>query len=104
MNEGPETCPRCGSPRIFTMRCTEGPHYAQTGCSDCAAAGRRSHIRWEEAPMTPERAAAFVMPFGKHRGTALHAVPVDYLQWLAARLDDGAVRRAIEEHLRHRED
>jgi hypothetical protein len=28
-----------------------------------------------------------VMPFGKHRGLALAAIPTDYLQWLAG-LDD----------------
>src|SRR5262245_46059159 len=73
-------CPRCGGP-LLTERMESGPHFARTRCRAC---GFR---RWERAPMTPERAAAFVLPFGRHRGRTLAEVGVadrGYLEWLAA--------------------
>jgi hypothetical protein len=44
----------------------------------------------------------FVMPFGKHRGQPITAVPRAYLTWLLANVTDlyPETRRAIQEHLR----
>ncbi len=38
-----------------------------------------------------DRARAFKMPFGKHRGIALSEIPNDYLEWASKTLTDGKV-------------
>lgn len=43
------------------------------------------------------------MPFGKHKGTELEDIPLDYLEWLVDNVDlhgelDIGVKEAIEEH------
>lgn len=97
------SCPRCGSERLATTPMGPGsPHHARTDCLDC---GR--FVRWEAAPMDAQRAADFVLPFGKHRGRTLEQIAADeegrrYLHWLGAQDGiKGSVRRAIECHLAH---
>jgi hypothetical protein len=87
-------CPRCGSDRLATTPCDGGPHYAQTGCADC---GR--FVRFEPPPWSLERAMAFVMPFGHHRGCALSRLTRteagrEYLRWLAGHVDGNAGKAA----------
>jgi uncharacterized protein (DUF3820 family) len=93
-----DACRHCGSLALFTVRCeSPSPHYARTGCRAC---GR--FLRWEPAPMTPERAAGFVMPFGKHQGKTLGELAEtpsgrSYLEWL--RIQDrigGSMHKAID--------
>jgi uncharacterized protein (DUF3820 family) len=48
---------------------------------DCAACG--AFIRWAAKPIDPAEAAAFAMPFGRHRGVPMGELPRDYLAWLA---------------------
>ncbi len=36
------------------------------------------------------------MPFGKYKGTRLEYVPVDYLQWLLPKLDDGNLKDTVQ--------
>ena len=41
-----------------------------------------------------------VMPFGKHKGTAIHALPHDYIQWLMRQADlDPYLVKALEAYL-----
>lgn len=95
------TCAYCGSANLFSVILEPpSPHYARLGCRDC----QRS-LGFEPAPMTAERAAAFVLPFGKYSGMAVGKVAASaegrrYLRWLADQ--DGiraTIRRAIEFHL-----
>ena len=59
-------------------------------CLDC---GQR--IRAVPKPITIERAEAFVMPFGKHKGTRLVDCPADYIAWLAENADPKTALRAL---------
>jgi uncharacterized protein (DUF3820 family) len=94
-----DACPHCGVVgQLHTVLTPDGPHHARTGCSGC---GR--FVRWEPAPMTPERARAFALPFGKYTGTTLGemlAIDPAYLRWLAGRdnLKPG-LRRALDQIL-----
>ena len=38
-------------------------------------------VKTPPKPMSLERAVSFVMPFGKHRGSKLHEITTDYLEW-----------------------
>jgi hypothetical protein len=53
--------------------------------------------------MTAERAAAFVMPYGKHRGRSLLAIDAaghrGYLRWIEDTFHDGSIRRAVVHYL-----
>jgi hypothetical protein len=40
------------------------------------------------------------MPFGKHKGMEISALPVDYLQWMVANFDPGPIRDEAERVLR----
>jgi hypothetical protein len=62
-------------------------------CSDCAAAGRPSFIRWIGAPITSESAGEFTMPFGRYAGVRLAEVPSDYLRWVRDNLDAERIAR-----------
>ncbi len=62
-------CPGCGSYRHVQIRCTNGPHHGKLVCSECG-----HFIRWVSAPMTPERAASFRMPFGQYMGKSLSRI------------------------------
>jgi uncharacterized protein (DUF3820 family) len=95
-----DLCRYCGSPELLTVRCLDGPHYARTHCRSCSR-----FQRWEAAPMTFERAAKFVLPFGKHQGRELDVIGATddglrYLDWLVGQdwLKDN-VRRAIKCYL-----
>jgi hypothetical protein len=88
------TCPHCGAANLEVQTCTAGPHHARLGCSDCCR-----HIRFLPAPWTIERARAFVLPYGKHRGRSVGelaegAAGRGYLQWLAANTDGNAATAA----------
>jgi hypothetical protein len=89
-----EQCPHCGSRRLSSARCPGGPHFGRVDCRDCG-----KHVRWERTPMTPERAAAFTLPFGKHKGETLAEVGSTdrrYLEWLASLADLApSFRRAV---------
>ena len=81
-------CRYCGSTNLGAVLCDPpSPHYARVFCSAC----KRTQ-GYDQAPMTPERAAAFVMPGGKHAGKTLAAINeapggAGYLAWLADRAD-----------------
>jgi hypothetical protein len=59
------------------------PHWGRRDCLDC---GRRGP--WVKAPWSAERAANFMMPFGKHKGTTIGKLAQSesgrsYLRWAA---------------------
>jgi hypothetical protein len=58
------------------------PHFARRVCLDCG-----KHLAWVRGPMTPGRAAAFRLGFGKHKGKTLLAIDAAgdraYLEWVA---------------------
>jgi hypothetical protein len=97
-------CRYCGA-TDFATRPSEDPRFfARTDCRACG----KLH-RWEPFPMTAERAAAFVLPYGRHKGRCLADVGSTdegrrYLWWMVSR--DGlssAMRRALDEFLgRHK--
>jgi hypothetical protein len=88
---------------MFTVRCDPPqPHYGKLGCSTCALAGRKSFIRWVAAPMTPARAAAFRMPFGRYGGQILATIPTDDLVWMRDNIDSNSIHRAVVVHLQDR--
>lgn len=101
----PKVCPHCGSANLVTTLCQPpSQHHARTDCGDC-----RRWLRWEAAPMTDERAASFVMPFGKYEGQPLNLIASNpegrrYLAWCLDELKfkRGAIRRAIEHVLKGR--
>ena len=96
-DDRPDACPRCDSTGVVTVRTEAGPHHGKLLCAGC-----RKFRGWAPAPMTPERANAFVLPFGRIRGERLDAVAAgadgrDYLRWLAGHGSvKGGLRRAIE--------
>lgn len=63
---------------------------------------RRQDGSLEPAPMTPERAEAFTMPFGKFKGLSLAQIDADghrdYLEW-GARQWDRTLGRAVVGYL-----
>jgi hypothetical protein len=89
----PTECPHCRSTGLVESP-AEPPHFARLDCGDC---GR--WLRWVGAPMTFDRAAAFVMPFGKHAGKTLAEIPRDYLLWGLEKINRPSIRRAIERFL-----
>jgi uncharacterized protein (DUF3820 family) len=93
-----DDCRYCGSTDLLTVLCVPPtPHYARTGCKSC---GR--NLGWEPAPMTVERARAFVMPFGKHAGKTLPEVPREYLGFLVREgIGREGTRRVVEFFLAH---
>ena len=61
-------CRFCGSTNLGAVLCDPpSPHYARVFCSAC----KRTQ-GYDQAPMTPERAAAFVMPGGTELAARLH--------------------------------
>ncbi len=86
---GPQDrCPHCGSANLSTVQCSGGPHWGRLECGSC-----HRFIKWLPKPIDPESAAAFLMPFGKHRGKPLAELPSDYLAWLRSACD---LRRIAE--------
>lgn len=93
------TCPRCGSTDLGEVLCDPPrPHYSRIFCRACDR-----HLGWGVAPMTFERAAAFVMPFGKHAGLTLAEIDEggqrSYLKWLQSEGPKSNVRRALDAYL-----
>lgn len=88
---GPTTCPRCGSADLITAARGD-QHQAELRCRGC---GR--WLRFLGAPWTRKRAAAFVMPFGKHKGRTLGDLAEsepDYLRWVAGEVRGTPARAA----------
>jgi hypothetical protein len=77
----PTTCRRCGSTELVVTQCTSGPNPHLIRCTSCRATW------FPPAPWTIERARAFTMGYGKHRGRKLGDLMTsedgrDYLRWL----------------------
>ena len=49
-------------------------------------------MKWEAKPKTREGASAFIMPFGKHKGTSLTELPESYLKWGVEALDNKNIK------------
>ena len=95
MTEHPIHCGPCRAPGVLTLT-PEGPHHGRRNCPKC---GR--WLEWEPAPMTPGRAADFVVPFGKYEGRALGRAAAEdprYFHWAltGCRACKGSFRRAVE--------
>jgi uncharacterized protein (DUF3820 family) len=80
-----EECAGCGSTRLRLVKC-DPPHFARRDCMDCGRCG--SPIK---APWSLERARAFVMPFGRHKGRTVGELADttdgwDYLRWASKNL------------------
>jgi len=39
--------------------------------------------------VTFKEASIFAMPFGKHKGKPLYQVPLDYMDWLVGKMEEG---------------
>ncbi len=76
-----DVCPQCGSSLVTT--------YGETSCI-----GPDHHQLGEKREWTLERATAFVMPFGKHKGKKMADLPGGYLQWIVENFEDGGIRSA----------
>src|SRR2546430_2563844 len=74
------------------------PHYGRVLCTACGA-----QVGWEPAPMTPERAASFRLPMGKHRLKTLAAIDEGgdraYLEWAVMTWTNPGVVRALRAYL-----
>ncbi len=88
-----DLCPTCGAPLLLDRENVPAPHYGRLVCN------LGHYSQWAPAPMTFERAAAFIMPFGKYRGARLDAIPKDYLCWARENLDNQSIVRAIAAYL-----
>lgn len=88
------TCPHCDSPDLIQTPNADGPAYARLDCGEC---GR--WLKWVEKPLSLESVAAFVMPFGKHKGTPIRDIPRDYLRWGAGNLGSTSMRRKFQFYL-----
>jgi uncharacterized protein (DUF3820 family) len=88
-------CRFCHSTNVSSVRCATGPHHARAICLDCDRT-----LGWVPAPMTDERARAFVMPFGKYKGTTIGEILDQpdgerYLRWLHGQSPEGPLGRAL---------
>lgn len=97
------TCPYCGSADLGEVLCDPPrPHHSRIVCRAC---GR--NLGWGVAPMTYDRAAAFVMPFGKHAGLTLAEIDGagqrSYLEWLRSASPKPNIMRALDAYLAGRE-
>jgi len=73
---------RCGSVNLDIQPCPDGPHFALARCRDCGRA------TWLKTPWSIERAMAFALPYGQHRGRTIGELAKSqegraYLRWLA---------------------
>lgn len=87
-----DTCPQCTGP-LSIRNDTPPPHFGRYVCSACG-----KFAGWVRTPLTPERAAAWVMPFGKHRGLTLAEIgetDIGYLTWLVANVDRPSIQRTV---------
>src|SRR5215208_5784182 len=80
--EASTPCPRCGATRLVLVRCESGPHYGKRLCGEC-----RRFRGWAPWPMTPEKAGASELHFGRFQGWRLDALAATadgrgYLLWL----------------------
>jgi hypothetical protein len=80
----PPLCRYCGSSKLFERSLDRSSHYAETRCRDC---GR--HLKFNHGPWSLERALAFELPFGKHRGFKVGELVKtgwgrSYLAWMAS--------------------
>lgn len=77
-----ECCAGCGSTMVRFIRTENGPHWGRNGCLKCGHLGP-----WLKSPWSFERALAFTLPFGRHRGKSVGDLVaskegVGYLKWL----------------------
>jgi hypothetical protein len=83
-----KSCPGCGS-EALDLGPGRGPHKASVVCTAC---GR--FMAWVGFPIDADVAAAFVMPFGAHKGKTMAELPPDYVAWLAANVAGRIGKRA----------
>lgn len=76
-----DVCPQCGSSLVTT--------YGETTCI-----GPEHHPLGEKREWTIERARAFTMPFGKHKGKSMAELPIGYLKWIVETFEDRGIRSA----------
>lgn len=86
-------CPPCN---VLCLEVTEGvppPHAGKYICPQC-----RSFRGWMQTPWTFERAAAFVVPIGCHKGQTLAEIEAagdrQWIEWAAVNLSKGIARAA----------
>jgi uncharacterized protein (DUF3820 family) len=87
-----EKCVQCGSRLTLDTENVPAPHYGRVVCL------LGHFVRWAAHPMTYGRAAQFVMPFGKYRGSTLAEIDRadhPYLVWAAHEISSPSVKRAI---------
>ena len=96
MPDTPRTCPHCGARLDAAPACQDGPR-RDPGRSPERNDQPRERKPWEPPPQpwTLERAMAFQMPFGAHRGKTLATIEAeapDYITWGAEMFDRNAGR------------
>lgn len=82
-------CDTCGRLLEHAVEKEVGPHigvYCRCG----------KWLAWKSKPLTSERARAFVMPYGRHKGQRLDEIPRDYLDWLAKDCQNAKIRSMAE--------
>lgn len=85
-------CIDCTIPMIETTEDVPPPHAAKRICPRCGRFGG-----WIARPWTVERAAAFVVPIGKHKGRTMAEIAKSdrgWIEWAASNLDKGIARAA----------
>lgn len=76
----PAACPGCGSTNLVAVPRSD-QHHAELRCGACDR-----WIKFVPTPWTRERAEAFRLPYGKHKGKTvgeLGRTDPDYLRWMA---------------------
>jgi len=61
--------------------------------------GCDKHLGFVKQEITPAKAQAFRMPFGKHEGKLLEEIPRDYLNWCLRELKPNYITRVIQTYL-----
>jgi hypothetical protein len=79
---------------LHLVQSSGGPHFGRFDCLDCGLRG--SPVK---APWTIERARAFALPFGKHKGKTVGKLAEtasgrSYLEWLALNVGGNAATAA----------
>jgi hypothetical protein len=82
-------CPRCGGGDLATVKVqTRAGERLKVVCAEC---GR--YVRYAKLPWSPERAHAFVAPYGRHKGQTVGELARTlagwgYLEWAAENCRD----------------
>lgn len=91
------SCPHCGKPVSVTVK-PAPESVSRPDHQPREPQQRRSDGSLEPATMTAERAAAFSLPLGKHKGLTIAEVARkdhSWLRWYAANGVEGSVKRAV---------